>query len=192
MSNVLLSEMEADTQATASAVETVNENGLRTVAEIAKNVKIQEDLVQRLDESLKQAKKDLLKMTDEELPLLLAELGLNAFELDDGSKVSVRPTYGAHIKAENKATAFEWLRSNDYGDLIKNVVSCQFGRGEDHEAVEFMEQAQRLGYSAEQKTDVHPSTLKAWVKECVVSGKEFPMELFGAYVGQRATISRSK
>lgn len=188
----LLSKMESDTQATASAVETVQQEGLASVASLARAVKIQEDEVQRLDEALKDAKKELLNLTDEQLPQMLAELGLNAFELDDGSKVTVRPTYGAHIKAENKATAFQWLRDNDYGDLIKNTVSCAFGRGEDHEAVEFVETAQRLGYAAEQKTDVHPSTLKAWVKECVVDGKEFPMELFGAYIGQRAKIDRSK
>jgi hypothetical protein len=31
-------------------------------------------------------------------------------------------------------------------------------------------------------------TLKAWVKEQVERGNEFPMELFGAYIGLRAII----
>jgi hypothetical protein len=192
MSDMLLQEMEADTQTSASAVDSVDQNGLKSVAAIAKSVKVYEDQVQRLESELKEAKKGLLRLTDEDLPAMLLELGLSSFELDDGSKVTMRPTYGAHIKAENKETAFSWLRTNEFGDLIKNTVSCQFGRGEDHEAVEFMEYAQKLGYSAEQKTDVHPSTLKAWVKERVQNGDEFPMELFGAYVGQRATISRGK
>lgn len=192
MSDMLLQEMEADTQTTASAVDTVDQGGLKSVAAIAKSVKVYEDQVQRLESELKEAKKRLLRLTDEDLPAMLLELGLSSFELDDGSKVTMRPTYGAHIKAENKETAFGWLRSNEYGDLIKNTVSCQFGRGEDHEALEFMENAQKLGYAAEQKTDVHPSTLKAWVKERVQNGDEFPMELFGAFVGQRATISRGK
>lgn len=191
MSNSLLQEMEAD-QTTVSAVEAVDQSGLKSIAGIARAVRDQEDLVQRLESDLKAAKKSLLKLTDEDLPAMLLELGLSSFELDDGSKVTVRPTYGAHIKADNKETAFDWLRANDYGDLIKNTVSCQFGRGEDHEAVEFMEYAQKLGYAAEQKTDVHPSTLKAWVKERVQNGDEFPMELFGAFIGQRATINRSK
>lgn len=191
MSDSLLQEMEAD-QTTVSAVEAVDQSGLKSIAGIARAVRDQEDLVQRLESDLKAAKKSLLKLTDEDLPAMLLELGLSSFELDDGSKVTVRPTYGAHIKADNKETAFDWLRANEYGDLIKNTVSCQFGRGEDHEAVEFMEYAQKLGYAAEQKTDVHPSTLKAWVKERVQNGDEFPMELFGAFIGQRATINRSK
>jgi hypothetical protein len=31
-------------------------------------------------------------------------------------------------------------------------------------------------------------TLKAWVKEMVERGNEFPSELFGAYIGQKAVI----
>ena len=191
MSNSLLQEMEAD-QTTVSSVEAVDSSGLKSIAELARAVRTKSEEVQRLEAQFKEAKKQLLKLTDEDLPAMLLELGLSAFELDDGSKVTVRPTYGAHIKAENKETAFNWLRANGFEDIIKNTVSCQFGRGEDQEAVAFMEQAQQLGYSAEQKTDVHASTLKAWVKERVENGEEFPMELFGAFVGQRANIVGSK
>jgi hypothetical protein len=189
MSNSLLQDMEAD-QTTASSIEKMDNSGLKSIAAIARAVRTKEDEVQRLEAEFKQAKKELLKLTDEDLPAMLLELGLSSFELEDGSKVTVRPTYGAHIKAENRETAFDWLRANGFDDIIKNTVSCQFGRGEDREAVEFMEEAQRLGYSAEQKTDIHPSTLKAWVKERVETGQEFPMELFGAFVGQRANITR--
>lgn len=192
MSSSLLDIMESDSQAVSSGVDAVNDNGLKSVASIARAVAQQEDEVQRLESQLKSAKQQLLKLTDEDLPALLQELGLNSFTLDDGSKVAVKPTYGAHIKAENKDAAFDWLRAHEYGDLIKNTVSCQFGRGEDNDAVAFMEHAQSLGYATEQKTYVHHSTLKAWVKERVVNGDEFPMELFGAFVGQRATIVRSK
>jgi hypothetical protein len=192
MSATLLQEMEADTQTAASSVETVNDSGLKSVADLAKEARRKEADVARLENELKAAKKELLEITDEHLPALLAELGLSAFELDDGAKVMVKPTYGAHIKADEKEAAFNWLRSNGFGDLIKNTVSCSFGRGEDEEALQFMEQAQRAGFAAEQKTEVHPSTLKAWVKERVENGEEFPTTLFGAYVGQRATIKGAK
>tara|TARA_R110002049_G_scaffold210072_2_gene380928 strand:+ start:954 stop:1622 length:669 start_codon:yes stop_codon:yes gene_type:complete len=187
----LLFDMEAD-QATASSIEKMDNTGLASVAEIARAVRNQEDLVNKLDDELKEAKRELLKLTDEDLPAMLLELGLSSFELEDGSKVTVRPTYGAHIKAENKATAFDWLRQNGFDDIIKNTVSCNFGRGEDQEASQFIDYAQGLGYAAEQKTDVHHSTLKAFVKERVQNGETFPMELFGAYVGQRANIARKK
>jgi len=190
MSELLL-DMEAD-QANASAIEKMGNTGLKSIAEIARAARNQEEVVNNLEDQLKAAKRELLKLTDEDLPAMLQELGLSSFELDDGSKVTVRPTYGAHIKAENRETAFDWLRQNGFDDIIKNTVSCNFGRGEDREASEFIDYAQGLGYAAEQKTEVHPSTLKAWVKERVETGETFPMELFGAYVGQRANIVRKK
>ena len=97
MSELLL-DMEAD-QATASSIEKMDNTGLASVAEIARAVRNHEDLVAKLDDQLKEAKRELLKLTDEDLPAMLLELGLSSFELEDGSKVTVRPTYGAHIKA---------------------------------------------------------------------------------------------
>jgi hypothetical protein len=77
-------------------------------------------------------------------------------------------------------------------DLIKNNVICSFGRGEDEKAAEFAQAARERGLSPEQKQDVHAQTLKAWVRERVEGGDSFPMDLFGAFVGQRATIKKGK
>jgi len=137
MSELLL-DMEAD-QANASAIEKMENTGLKSIAEIARAARNQEEVVNNLEDQLKAAKRELLKLTDEDLPAMLQELGLSSFELDDGSKVTVRPTYGAHIKAENRETAFDWLRQNGFDDIIKNTVSCNFGRGEDREAAEFID-----------------------------------------------------
>jgi hypothetical protein len=134
----------------------------------------------------------LMKMTDEDLPSVLEELGVKSFTLEDGSKVSVQPLYGASIPAPRKEEAFAWLRENGYDDLIKNDVVCSFGRGEDEKAADFAQAARERGLSPEQKQTVHAQTLKAWVRERVESGDAFPMDIFGAFVGQRATIKKGK
>ena len=77
-------------------------------------------------------------------------------------------------------------------DIIKNTVMCQFGRGEDDRAKGFAEFAAENGFAPEQKTEIHSQTLRAFVKERIEKGDAFPMELFGAYVGQRATIKKGK
>lgn len=189
----LLAEMEADfEEASAAAVEKVSQQGLGSVAELAKAIRLAEDRIAKTEDLLKEFKKELLRLTDEELPAMLAELGLSSFSLDDGSTVEVKQTYGASIKVDNRPAAFEWLREHGYDDIIKNTVACSFGRGEDDRASAFAAFAEKEGYFAEQKTEVHPQTLRAFVKERVEAGDEFPMELFGAYVGQRAVIKRSK
>jgi 16S rRNA C1402 N4-methylase RsmH len=193
MSDDLTKLMEQDFEETlASSVEKVDQQGLTSVAALARQIRDKEERIQSLEETLKDEKKALLKLTDEEMPAMLAEIGISSFSLDDGSTVEVKQTYGASILMDNRPAAYEWLRDNGYDDIIKNTVLCQFGRGEDDQASAFAAFAQQQGYVPEQKTEIHPQTLRAFVKERVEEGDAFPMELFGAWVGQRAVIKRGK
>ena len=193
MSDDLTKMMEQDFEETlASSVEKVDQQGLTSVAALARQIRDKEGRIQSLEEKLKGEKKALLKLTDEEMPAMLAEIGISSFSLDDGSTVEVKQTYGASILMDNRPAAYEWLRDNGYDDIIKNTVLCQFGRGEDDQASAFAAFAQQQGYVPEQKTEIHPQTLRAFVKERVEEGDAFPMELFGAWVGQRAVIKRGK
>jgi hypothetical protein len=192
MSNVF-DQMEADFESNlASSVEKLDQGDLTTVAGMARAIRDKEAEVADLEQKLKAEKKALLKMTDEDLPTMLAEIGLTSMSLDDGSQISVKPTYGASILVDNKPKAFDWLRENGHDDIIKNTITCSFGRGEDDQASAFKAIAEKEGYAPEQKTDIHSQTLRSFVKERVENGDDFPMELFGAYVGQRAIIKRSK
>jgi hypothetical protein len=184
----ILKMMEEDFEQSASSIETLDNAGLNTVAGLARKIKHQQDKVERLDRELKDEKNALLKLTDEDLPSTMADLGLTRFSLDDGSTVEVKPTYGAHILVKDRETAYEWLRENGHDDIIKNIVSCQFGRGEDDSASAFQAFASQQGYPADQNESIHSGTLKAFVKERIESGDDFPHDIFGAYVGQRAII----
>ena len=193
MSDDLTKLMEQDFEETlASSVEKVDQQGLTSVAALARQIRDKEERIQSLEEKLKDEKKALLKLTDEEMPAMLAEIGISSFSLDDGSTVEVKQTYGASILVDNRPAAYEWLREHGYDDVIKNTVLCQFGRGEDDLASSFAAFAQQQGYVPQQKTEIHPQTLRAFIKERVEEGEAFPMELFGAWVGQRAVIKRSK
>jgi hypothetical protein len=189
----IFDQMEQDfEESLASSVEKLDQGDLTTVAGMARAIRDKERVVSELEQKLKDEKKALLKMTDEDLPTMLAEIGLSSMKLDDGSEVTVKQTYGASILVDNRPAAYEWLRENGYDDIIKNTVACQFGRGEDDKASAFKAFAENEGFFAEQKTEIHPQTLRAFVKERVESGEEFPMSLFGAYVGQRAVVKGSK
>jgi len=192
MSNIF-DQMEADfEEKLATSVEKLDQGDLTTVAGMARAIRDKEAEVNELEQKLKNEKRALMKLTDEDLPTMLAEIGLTSMKLDDGSEVSIKPQYGANILVDNRPAAYEWLRENGYDDIIKNTVACTFGRGEDDKASAFKSFAEKEGFFAEQNTGIHHTTLRAFVKERVENGDDFPMELFGAYVGQRAIIKRSK
>jgi len=184
--------MEKDFEEVASKVESVSTDGLKGVADIGRQILACQAKLTDLEDTLKNTKKELLYLTDDVMPSAMAELGLSSFKLDDGSMVDIKQTYGASIKVDDRPAAYQWLRENEHGDIIKNVVSCAFARGEDSKAESFIEMAAQSGLEAQQKSSVHPETLKAFVRERVENGEVIPMDLFGVWVGQRATIKRSK
>ena len=171
---------------------TLDNEDLSTLTGFAEAIIKQDAFVKELDEKLKEEKKKLLKMTDEDLPALMTEANSMEFTLLDGSKVTIKPQYGASIKVDNRPAAYEWLREHGHDDIIKNTISCQFGRGEDDLASSFKAFAEKEGYVPNQTEKIEPMSLRAFVKERVENGDEFPMDLFGAYVGQRAVITKAK
>ena len=152
---------------------------------LAKEIEAAEDV-------LKQRKKNYDYLSSEVIPTMMAEMGLSHLKLMDGSSVDVKPNYSASITIANKDAAFQWLRDNNLGDIIKNEISVSFGSFEDNKAADYASLAAERGYQPTQKLKVESMTLKALVRERLENGKEMPTELFNIYVGNKTTIKRKQ
>jgi hypothetical protein len=143
-----------------------------------------------LEKDMDDIKGDIRRLEEQEIPALMAELGMKKFTLEDGSQVAVNPYYSASINKERQDEAFHWLHGHGFGDLIKNIVSAKFGKGQDALAEQVVAELAAKGYPVEAQKKVEPMTLKAWVKEQYEKGNNVPDDLFGVYVGQKATIKK--
>ena len=177
-------------EAESSKVEQVGNNEVAAIADLCKRANEKKELIAKMEEELKQLKKELLKLTDEDIPDTMTEIGVSEYKLIDGSSVTLKPTYGAHISEDNQQEAFQWLRDNECDDIIKNTVSVEFGRQEDEKALAFKELVEEQKYEPVQVTKIHPQTLKAFIKERIEKGLEIPNHLFGVWAGQRAIIKK--
>jgi hypothetical protein len=148
-----------------------------------------EDDLTAKEDAIKKLKKDIDVISGEVIPTMMQEMNLSTLKLADGSSVEVKPVYGASISAAKKEEAFNWLRNNGLGDLIKNEITVSFGRNEDNKAASYAELAQGQGYQPVQKLKVEPMTLKALVRERLESGKEMPTDLFNVFAGNRTKIT---
>ena len=166
----------------------VKDDDIAGIAALAKRAKELEKEVEDLEQVMKERKDQLRKLTEQAIPEALAQTGMKGFVMDDGSKIELKAFYSASISAARKAEAFQWLRDHGMDDIIKNTVSVRFGRGVDELCSRLLGLLGDQGYPAEQAEKIEPMTLKAWVKEQVERGNEFPSELFGAYIGQKAII----
>ena len=144
------------------------------------------------EQQLKQKKKHLENLSGEVIPTMLSEMGLSFLKLADGSSVEVKTNYSATITQAKKEEAFNWLRENGLGDIIKNEISVSFGRNEDNKAADYAELAKGQGFQPTQKMKVEPMTLKALVRERIEAGKEMPTEIFGVFSENKTTIKRNK
>ena len=144
------------------------------------------------EQQLKQKKKHLENLSGEVIPTMLSEMGLSFLKLADGSSVEVKTNYSATITQANKEKAFNWLRENGLGDIIKNEISVSFGRNEDNKAADYAELAKGQGLEPVQKLKVEPMTLKALVRERIEAGKEMPTEIFNVFIGNKTTIKRKQ
>jgi hypothetical protein len=165
------------------------------IQSLADQVEKLQSLHERLElqeDNIKNTKKELDHLSGEIIPTMMAEMGLSHLKLMDGSSVDVKPNYSASITVANKDAAFQWLRDNGLGDIIKNEISVSFGRNEDNKAADYAVLAKERGYQPTQKLKVEPMTLKALVRERLEAGKEMPTEIFNVYVGNKTTIKRKQ
>jgi hypothetical protein len=166
----------------------VSDDALRQVSELANEQVKLEDKISTAEAELKTLKQSHNKVSQVDIPEALAECGLSEFKLANGMKVTVNPFYSASIPKDRQDEALTWLRDNDHGDLIKQTISVDFGRGEDDAAGALKEVLADSGASYTDRTGVHSSTLRAFVREQVESGQNLPLDLLGVFIGQKTII----
>ena len=165
---------------------------IKSLASQVKSLKDLEDELKADEESLKNKKKEIERISGEVIPTMLSEMGLSSLKLADGSAVDVKPYYTANISIANREAAYGWLRSNGLGDIIKNDITVSFGRNEDNKAAQYANLARGQGFEPTQKLKVEPMTLKALVRERIEAGKDMPMDTFNVFVGNRTKITRKQ
>jgi len=168
----------------------VTDGELSIVSTLAnKQLKLATDVAE-LEADLKAKKEELRLTSEQELPDAMQAAGLTQITLSTGEKISINEFYNAHISKANQEKAYEWLVSNGHEGLIKNEVLMKFGRDESEVVEQTVSALQSRGLSPEVRQSVHPSTLKAFVKEQFTSGNDIPTEPFGIYIGTKATIKK--
>ena len=168
----------------------IQEGELSLVSALAnKQVELAQELAS-LEEAVKAKKEEFRATSEQELPEAMQAAGLTELVLSTGEKITITEFYNAHISKVNQETAYNWLVSNGHAGLIKNEVSLKFARDQERIAEETVSALKARGLSPEIRQSVHPSTLKAFVKEQLTSGKDIPSEPFGIYIGSKAIIKK--
>jgi len=181
-------------ESTAKAVEAIQDSSVEDLSQLCNKLLRVEGEIGNAEERLKRLKDQQRELSEQTIPDKLTQLGVTDLRLSDGSRISADPFYSARISADNLSAAHAWLRDQGHGDIIKNTLTLTFGQGDDVIAKELGDLLASKGHLPDQKETVHPSTLRAFVKEQIESGNgEFDQEIqkkFSVYQGKRTKINR--
>lgn len=190
MTNVFdMAEEDADTKVDPS------DHGKAGIARLASKQATLAEEISVLEAAVKEKKKELQRVEEQDLPEAMDAIGMSEFTLTDGTKISIKTFYNASIPGERKEEAFTWLDENGHGGIIKTDVSVAFGRGELEIARAFVEFARGFNEAAidpELEQGVHWQTLRSFVKEQIEGGSALPLDLFGVFVGRKAHLKAPK
>ena len=173
--------------------ETPSDGELKSVSETAQQMVELEQECLAMEEQLNERKKALWRLQNDTLPSAMAAVGLSEFTLKTGQKIVVKEKFQCTLPKDEsvREQAFEYLRTNNAGELIKRNVSLQFGKGEDQVADALIHYLSvEKGLKPMDKAEVHWRTLTSWAKEQHERGVSLPADLLGLYIGMEAKVKR--
>lgn len=167
---------------------------LKLVSEQAEEIFKLTEQIEEQESLLKSLKAHRKKLADKVLLNTMLDSGLSTMT-HKGIKFTVK-TYingslpKAHVPRE---AAFRWLRENNLGEIIKNILSVQFPIGDDDRAQEAIEVLTDLGCrNIEVVKSVHPMTLKKEARKKLESGADIDFKVLGLNSGMTVNIRRVK
>lgn len=173
---------------------------LEKLADLVKEASKLADLATQLEADAKVAWKALYALIGHPttvqtaaIPDLMAELQLEKISVAGFDLVLVDELIGSLPKdPERREDAIRWLEKHDGAGIIQTRVGLTFSRSEHNRAISTYEALKGQGLEPELLSDVHHSTLKAYIRQRLKDGDEIEPEVLGVYVGKTVKMKESK
>lgn len=144
--------------------------------------------IAKAEEWVKAAKKEQQRFETVRIPEIMATCRIANFTTTSNRTVEVKKVVAASIKKENREAAFKWLKENEHGWLIKPTITIELPKQSEELSGKIIASLKALNVPAAVEESVHSATLGKWVRESLEAGETLPLDLLGAFVGDRATI----
>lgn len=135
--------------------------------------------ISRLEELLNEAKTNLQRISEQEIPKLVDGME-GKLTLPDGRTIDVSEKLRCYTLTENRARAMKWLEDNGHGAIVKRRFIVEFGRDQEEWAKEFERQLahSEKPLNLKRERNVQWQTLDAWGRERLEEGEDIPSDLF--------------
>ncbi len=164
----------------------VDETKLRTLSNLAQEMRETDYEIQELETKLKSAKQKYEQYSAVEIPQFMADLGIREFKLSDGTKFAVLPVLALSVPKGTIDTVEEWLADHDHSGLVKVTVSLPRDQVPKLEVITSFLNKNNIQYDI--KKTIHPQTLNAWGREMENEGMVIPEDIFNVYRSNKTVM----
>lgn len=123
-----------------------------------------------LESKLKEVSEEVNNILRVELPDVMVSNGMQVGSITKFKDYTIELKTYKDTKVKDDEKFYNWLESNGYGDIIKEVLSANLRYSENKE--EAKKQLEKLGIVYDVKKSIHPQTLKAFAKEIDLKSNE--------------------
>tara|TARA_R100001594_G_scaffold150592_1_gene212545 strand:- start:965 stop:1516 length:552 start_codon:yes stop_codon:yes gene_type:complete len=164
---------------------------IKTAIVLAEKQSALETDLDKLENQIKEKKKELRHIQEKLLPEALDQLNLTEMVLPHGGKVLVKSDMSISVPKGRLGEITGWLKENGHGDIIKSEVSVPFGKGQGNMVGHLKSYLDEVGLTCEETQSVASGTLKALLKEQLEAGDlDKELGFFGAFAWKKAIVKR--
>jgi hypothetical protein len=161
------------------------EESLSRLTALARQMVALQNDIEGLQQVLKQREQARDQISEREIPELMHEIGAKGVTLLDGHKLEIKPFYTGKI---TDPSAYEWLQDHGYGDIVRVNITVSYRMDNEKDVDRVRKLLNENSIEWDETQGVHHSTLKAWVKDVIQTGREIDRELFSVYTGFKTII----
>jgi hypothetical protein len=133
---------------------------------------------ERLGELADQAARRARQIQEQTLPALMDEVGVPEIVINDGEeKLKRTEAVFASIPKAEQSNAASWLEENGFGALVKGTFVIKVDKTDEHLRSSVQNVLNQMGVDFEFSSSIHPSTLKAFVRERIENGGDVPKSI---------------
>jgi len=149
------------------------------------------DQIEETETLLKALKARRQQLANKVMLDLMLDLGIDDFTRK-GIKYTIKDYLSGTFPRDpiDRQMAFDWLEENGFGEIIKNIITVSFPKGDNDRAEDCMETLRDLGCRPERTKSVHPMTLKKHAKEYLEDGRPINLDILGLTAGQTVNIKK--
>jgi predicted nucleic acid-binding Zn-ribbon protein len=165
-------------------------NPLDTVVALCHQLDRYEAEKVKLEEELQKLNGKIKELSTKAIPDMMLSLNLTELRLTNGHKIAVKPDIMASVSKDRMHAVLAWLHAHNAQAIAKQKLVVDISDLSQEAVQQIHETVTSYGTSASVDASIHPSTLRAFVKEQLEQNTpNFPRELFGVHEGSKAVIT---